>query len=47
MLVAVADRIGELLYQEQNPLFLNKHYNPAYPMLSWFEDQVSTGPDGE
>ncbi len=39
MLVAVADRIGETLYQEQNLLFLNKHYNPAYPMLSWIEDQ--------
>jgi uncharacterized protein len=47
ILVAVADRIGELLYQEQNLLFLNKHYNPAYPMLSWIEDQVSTGAESD
>ncbi len=39
MLIPIADRVGETLYQEQNPLFLNKHYNPAYPMLSLLEDQ--------
>lgn len=39
MLIPIADRIGETLYREQNPLFLNKHYNAAYPLLSWIEDQ--------
>ena len=39
MLIPIADRIGETLYQEQNQLFMNKHYNPAYPMLSLLEDQ--------
>ncbi len=39
MLIPVADRIGETLYREQNQLFLNKHYNPAYPLLSLLEDQ--------
>lgn len=39
MLIPIADRVGETLYQEQNPLFLNKHYNPAYPMLSLLEDR--------
>ena len=43
MLVPIADRIGETLYQEQNLLFLNKHYNPAYPLLSWIEDQGISG----
>ena len=47
MLVAVADRIGETLYQEQNLLFLNKHYNPAYPMLSWIEDQSIRRAEGD
>jgi len=39
ILIPIADRIGETLYREQNPLFLNKHYNPAYTMLSLLEDQ--------
>ena len=38
MLIPIADRIGETLYRERNPLFLNKHYNPAYPMFSLLED---------
>jgi uncharacterized protein len=38
MLVAEADRIGELLFQEQNPAFLRKHYEPAGPLLSLLED---------
>jgi uncharacterized protein len=41
MLVSIADRIGETLFREQNPLFLNKHYNPAYPVLSFFEDHTN------
>ena len=43
MLIPIADRVGETLYGEQNPLFLNKHYNPAYPVLSWIEDQGISG----
>jgi uncharacterized protein len=38
MLIPIADRIGETLYREQNPLFLNKHYNPSYAMTSLLED---------
>jgi hypothetical protein len=38
MLIPIADRIGETLYREQNLLFLHKHYNPAYAMLSLLED---------
>jgi uncharacterized protein len=38
MLIPIADRVGETLYEEQNPLFMNKHYNLAYPMLSLLED---------
>lgn len=51
MLVPIADRIGATLYQERNLLFLNKHYNPAFPLQSALEEQhlpreASTG-DGQ
>jgi len=38
MLVPIADRVGETLYRERNPLFIQKHYNAAYPVLSLIED---------
>ena len=38
MLVPLADRVGRQLYRERNPLFLHKHYNAAYPVLSLLED---------
>jgi uncharacterized protein len=38
MLVPIADRIGRKLYKRRNPLFLHKHYNAAYPVLSALED---------
>ena len=41
MLVPLADRVGETLYAERNLLFLAKHYNPAYPVLSYLEDRGS------
>lgn len=47
ILIPIADRVGETLWQEQNTLFLNKHYNPAYPMLSWIEDQSIAGAEGD
>lgn len=42
MVIPIADRIGETLYGEQNVLFLNKHYNPAYSMLSLLEDMKAS-----
>jgi uncharacterized protein len=38
MLMPIADRVGRRLYRERNPLFLHKHYNAAYPVLSLLED---------
>lgn len=38
ILTRVADRVGAQLFAEQNPRFLQKHYNPAYPILSVLED---------
>ena len=43
MLVPIADRVGETLYREGNALFLNKLYNPAYPLVSLLENSVSQG----
>lgn len=38
MVFPLADRLAERLYQMRNPLFLQRHYNPAYPVLSFLED---------
>ncbi len=40
MLLPIADHIGNTLYKERNPLFMQKHYNTAYPFLSLMEDAV-------
>jgi len=37
-MTAVADKVGAELFAEQNPRFLQKHYDPAYPILSLIED---------
>lgn len=38
MLIPIADKIGETLYRDRDPLFLQKHYNSAYPVLSLLDD---------
>lgn len=38
MLVEVADRVGNCLFAERNRRFLEKHYDPAYPLASLLED---------
>jgi hypothetical protein len=40
MLVPLADEIGRALYKRRDPLFLHKHYNVAYPVLSVIEDSL-------
>jgi uncharacterized protein len=40
MLIPIADRVGERLYRIRDPLFLHKHYNSAYPVLSLLEDTL-------
>ncbi len=42
MLIPIADRIGRSLYRARDPIFLHKHYNAAYPVLSLLEDQMHT-----
>ena len=38
MLMPIADRIGRVLYAKRSPLFIHKHYNAAYPVLSLVDD---------
>ena len=37
-LIPFADRLAETLFKERNALFLQRHYNPAYPIASILED---------
>ena len=41
MLLPIADKVGETLYKKRNSLFLHKHYNSAYPVLSLIEDTIA------
>ena len=34
----LADSLAETLYAERNAMFLQRHYNPAFPVLSILED---------
>jgi len=43
MVLPIADRVGRQLYRDRDPLFLHKHYNAAYPVLSVIEEGL-TGP---
>ena len=38
MLIDISDRLGNLLYRRRDSRFIQKHYNPAYPLLSLMED---------
>ena len=37
-LIPFADRLAETLYRERNAMFLQRHYNPAFPVASILED---------
>jgi len=34
----IADRLASRLFEIRDPLFLQRHYNPAFPVLSFLED---------
>jgi uncharacterized protein len=40
LLTPIADRLGEKLYKAGAPMFIQKHYNPDYPILSVLEDMM-------
>ena len=39
-LIPLADSLAETLYAERNAMFLQRHYNPAFPVLSILEDMT-------
>ena len=39
MLTPIADYVAETLYREKNALFIHKHYNEMYPVVSLVEDR--------
>ena len=45
ILLPIADSIAEKLYKERNALFIHKHYNEFYPVLSLVEDKSGILPD--
>jgi uncharacterized protein len=40
MIFPLADNLAETLYKERNPLFLQRHYNPMFPVMSFLEDMM-------
>jgi uncharacterized protein len=38
LLTPIADRVANRLWRKRDPLFLHKHYNPAFPVLAFLED---------
>ena len=41
ILLPIADRLAEELYQKRSAMFLQKQYNDMFPMLSLLEDQAA------
>lgn len=41
MITPIADALAQKLYDQRDPLFVQKHYNDYYPLLSLLEDQLS------
>jgi len=39
LLTPIADRVAEKLYKKRNALFIHKHYNQLYPVISLAEDK--------
>ena len=42
MVFPIADRLAARLFKARSPMFLQRHYNPAFPVLSFLED-IATG----
>ncbi len=40
MLLPIVDRVASRLWKRRDPLFIHKHYNPAFPVFSFLEDLV-------
>jgi uncharacterized protein len=44
LLLPIVDRLASRLYQKRNAMFIHKHYNDMYPVISAVEDQASSIP---
>ncbi|MCL2856580.1 MAG: radical SAM/SPASM domain-containing protein [Oscillospiraceae bacterium] len=42
IITPIADYVAEKLYKERNALFMHKHYNELYPVMSLVEDRCAT-----
>ncbi|MBP7175440.1 MAG: radical SAM protein [Thermoclostridium sp.] len=40
LLIPIADRLAERLYRKKSPMFIQKHYNNAYPLVSFVDDHL-------
>jgi uncharacterized protein len=40
LITPIADKVAEKLYRERNALFIHKHYNELYPVVSLVEDKT-------
>jgi uncharacterized protein len=38
IVLPIADKLAEKLYKEKNPMFIQKHYNDVFPLISLVED---------
>ena len=44
IVLPIADRLAARLFKKRNPMFVQKHYNEMFPLVSLVEDSA-TGPD--
>jgi uncharacterized protein len=42
IILPIADKLAARLFRRRNGLFIQKHYNEAYPFLSFLEDSMET-----
>lgn len=40
ILIPIVDRLGERLFKKGSKMFIQKHYNAVYPILSMMEDMM-------
>ncbi len=41
IVMPIADRLAEKLFKKKNAMFIQKHYNDVYPLISLIEDKSS------
>jgi len=39
MLIPIADHLAETLYRRRSAMFIQKHYNDMFPVISLIEDR--------